>query len=60
MAQAKKEIEPQPSAERVKPEVRGSPLAPSENKVYQKHPHSSCYRPVKLYSVMVEIWTKQH
>jgi hypothetical protein len=35
MAQTKKEIEPQPSPTGVEPEVRGSPLDPSENKVYQ-------------------------
>ena len=35
MARAKKEIEPQLSPTGVGPEVRGSPLEPSENMVYQ-------------------------
>jgi predicted nuclease of restriction endonuclease-like (RecB) superfamily len=35
MAQTKKKLDPQPSPTGVEPEVRGSPLEPSENKVYQ-------------------------
>ena len=58
MAQAKKEIDPQPSPMGVEPEVRGSPLDPFENKVCQNIRIVLVTARQKVNSVLVEIWTK--